>query len=116
MLFIDLDSVVLKNLDFLFFFPELTVSNDQAPVRGDLVKKKAWLIGFLHRQTDKMHRYEILNPGFMVVQPNMSTFQSFIKFCSRLDSADSTMSTAEQGSFIPKRSLCERWLMMAHPP
>ena len=31
-LFIDLDSVVLKNLDFLFSYPELTVSNDQAAV------------------------------------------------------------------------------------
>jgi len=38
-LFVDLDSVVLKNLDFLFSFPELTVSNDQAEVRHSTLQQ-----------------------------------------------------------------------------
>ena len=40
----------------------------------------------------------MLNPGFMLVQPNMSTFQSFVRFSNRLNMDDDVMSTAEQGN------------------
>lgn len=36
----------------------------------------------------------------MLVQPNASTFQSFVRFSKRISAEDSVMSTAEQGMLI----------------
>jgi hypothetical protein len=106
---------VLKNLDFLFAFPELTASNDQAAVRTlsflDLrLCEHGVVLTFIpccHQQLDKMRTYEILNPGFMLVHPNASTFQQFVEFSHRLNTEDSVMSTAEQGTHspLPSRTL-----------
>ena len=56
-----------------------------------------WLVML---QLDKMRTYEVLNPGFMLVQPNASTFQSFVRFSKRISAEDSVMSTAEQGTLL----------------
>ncbi len=79
-LFFDLDSLVLKNLDFLLNYPELTASNDQA-------------------EEVLIDTYKILNPGIMVLKPSNETFNRFIKYCNDLPPDSKALSTAEQGQY-----------------